>query len=81
MPPRLGRLLVEPVADEGERLGRLVDHVIDEIHERQDRKQDHHAARGPNDQRYPREFLPRPTCAPMPAAKAGKEAVGFCWHA
>ena len=79
LPPRLGRLLVEPVTDEGEQLGGFKDHVIDEIHERCDRKQDRHAARDLNNQRRPREPLARPT--PAPAAKAREETVAFSWHA
>jgi hypothetical protein len=69
------------VTDEGKQLGRLVDHMIGEVHERCDRKQDRHAARDLNCPRYSREFLPRPARAPAPAAKASEEAVGFCWHA
>lgn len=80
LPPRLGRLLVEPVTDEGEQLGWLVVHVIDEIHERGDRKHDRHAARDSNCPRRPCELPSRPTCAPSPAAKAREEAVGCSWH-
>jgi hypothetical protein len=80
LPPRLGRLPVEPVADEGEQLGGFKDHVIDEVHERCDHQQDRHAARDLNYQRHPREFLPRPTRAPAPAAKVRQEALGFSWH-
>jgi hypothetical protein len=80
LPPRLGRLLVEPVTDEGEQLGRLVDHVIDEVHERCDRKQDRHAARDLNYQRCSCKLAPSPTYAPAPATKAREEAVAFSWH-
>src|SRR3984885_12715197 len=68
LPPRLGRLLVEPVTDEGEQLGRFKDHVIDEIHEYCDDKQDRHAARDLNRPWRPREPVARPTLAPPPAA-------------
>jgi hypothetical protein len=40
LPPGLGRLLVEPVADEEEQLGRLADHMIDEVRQREEREQD-----------------------------------------
>jgi len=77
LPPRLGRLLVEPVTDEGEKLGGFKDHVIDEVHHRDDRKQDRHAARDLNDPRCSGEPLARPTCSPPPVAKASEEALGF----
>jgi hypothetical protein len=69
------------VADEEEQLGRLVDHVIEQVRQRQDRKQDGHAA---CDQNCPRCFgkLPsRPPCALPPAAKAREESLAFSWHA
>jgi len=81
LPPRLGRLLVEPVTDEGEQLSGLEDHVIDEVHERCDRKQDRHAARDLNHPGCCRELPSRPTRAPAPAAKVGAEALGSSWHA
>jgi hypothetical protein len=68
LPPCLGRLLVEPVTDEGEQLGGFKDDVKDEVHQRDDRKQDHDAARDPNHPRRSRELPPRPTRAPPPAA-------------
>jgi hypothetical protein len=68
------------VTDEGEQLGGFKDHVIDEVHEREDRKQDRHAAGDTNDPRRSREALSCITCAPAPAAKASGEAVGFSWH-
>ena len=40
LPPRLGRLLVQPVADEEEQLGRLADHVIDEVRQPKEWEQD-----------------------------------------
>jgi hypothetical protein len=80
LPPRLGRLLVEPVTDEGEKLGGFKDHVIDEVHHRDDRKQDRHAARDLKCPRCLRELLPRSTRSLPPAAKASEEAVAFSWH-
>lgn len=76
LPPRLGRLLVEPMADEDKQLGRLADHLVDEVRQRDDRKQDRHGANDPNHRpcsrdwppfscvarakRYPRPFLQIP---------------------
>ena len=77
LPPRLGRLLVELVANEGKQLGRLVDHVIDEVRQRDDRKQDRHDANDPSRPRCSRELPSRPTCASPPAAKAREEALAF----
>jgi len=79
-PPRLRRILVEPVTDEGEQLGRLVDHGGDEVCQREERQQDCDGDRDPNDQRRARELQPRPARAPSPAAEAREEAGGFCGH-
>lgn len=49
--------------------------------ERDDRKQDCHDGCHANGSRCARELAPRPTCASSQAAKAGKEAVGFCGRA
>jgi|ERR1700733_9043931 hypothetical protein len=57
LPPSLRWILVEPVTDEGEQLGRLVDHVMDEVHSGCDRQQDRHAARDLNCARRLRERL------------------------
>ncbi len=73
LPPCFGRLLVEPVTDEGEQLGGLEDHVIEEVHERDHCQQDRHAARDPNHPRRARELPPRLACALAEAAKAGEE--------
>jgi len=81
LPPRLGRLLVERVADKEEQLGRLPDHLIDEVRERCDRKQDRHAGRDPHGARRSREPPSRPPRAPQPAAKAREEAMAVSWHA
>ena len=77
LPPRLRRFLVEPVADEEEQLGWLVDHVIDQVRQREDRQHDRDAASDPNRPRYCREFLPRPSCAQAPAAKEGGKLLLF----
>ena len=70
--------LVEAVADKEEQLGRLVDHVINEVRQREGRKQDRDDACDPNCPRCFGKLPSRPPCAPPPAAKAGEEAVGFC---
>jgi hypothetical protein len=44
------------VANKGKQLGRLVDHLIDDVGQRDDRKQDRHDARDPNDPRHPGEL-------------------------
>jgi hypothetical protein len=61
LPPRLRRLLVEPVTDEGEQLGGFKDHVIDEVHERCEHKQERHAARDLNRSRGSREVFAAPS--------------------
>src|SRR6185312_1756878 len=81
VPPRLGRLLVEGVADESEQLGRLADHLIDEVREREGRKHNRHAARDAHRARCARKLSPRPARAPSPAAKAGEEFFALSWHA
>jgi hypothetical protein len=80
LPPRLGRLLVEPMADEDKQLGRLADHLVDEVHQRDDHEQDRHDGSDPNHRVRPRESLSRPPRAAPPAAKAREEATGFCGH-
>ena len=76
----LGWLLVEPVTDEGEQLGGFKDHVIDEIYEREDDKQDRDATRDLKYQRRSRELA-----APGARAVANGEGEGggdaSCWHA
>jgi len=58
-------------------LGRLVDYLIGKVRQRDDRKQDRHDARDPNDPRHPGELPPRPSCFLPPATKAREEALGF----
>jgi hypothetical protein len=54
--------------------------VIDEVHQRDARKQHRHAARDPNRPRCSCELLSRPPGAPPEASKAREEAVGLSWH-
>ena len=76
LPPRLRRLLVEVVTDEGEQFGGFKDHVIDKVHEREGRKSDRHAARDLKRPRRSCEPLARPTRTPAPATKAR----ALSWH-
>jgi hypothetical protein len=70
MPPRLGRLLVQPVADKEEQLGRLVDHVIDEVGQHEGDKHDCDGASDLNGARQFRELPLRRAQAAPPAATA-----------
>jgi len=79
--PCLRRLLVEPVTDEGEQLGGFEDHVISEVGQRDDCKQDHDADCDPDSARRSREFASYATWSPTPAAQAREEAGGFGGHA
>jgi hypothetical protein len=54
-----------------------VDHLIDDVGQRDDRKQDRNDARDPNDPRHPGELPPRPSCFLQPATKAREELLGF----
>jgi len=65
------------VANKGKQLGRLVDHLIDDVGQRDDRKQDRNDARAPNDARHPGELPPRPSCFLPPATKAREEVLGI----
>jgi hypothetical protein len=65
------------VANKGKQLGRLLDHLIDDVGQPEDRKQDRRDARDPNDPRHPDELPPRPSCFLPPAMKAREEALGF----
>jgi dGTP triphosphohydrolase len=80
LPPRRCRLLVEPVAHKEEQLGRLADHVIDEVRQREEGEQDRDDADDPDRPWCLRELLLRPPFAPPEAAKAGEEADAFSWH-
>jgi len=69
------------MADEEEQFGWFVDHVIEEVRQREARKQDRDAACDPNYQRCVRELPSRTPGAGTPVAKAGEEALAFSWHA
>jgi len=75
LPPRLGGLLVELVADKEEQLGRLVDHVIDEVCHRKSDEHDRDDAHNPNGSR---RFRKRSSCPPPAAPPAAKdEALAY----
>ena len=71
MPPVLGRLLVERVADEDEQLGRLADDVIGEICERDGDEQDRREANDPYRPRCSRELPAPPTVRPTASGEGG----------
>ena len=60
LPPRLGRLLVEPMADKEEQFGQLVDHVIDEVGQRKEQVQVAMASGDPDRTPQSREIPSRP---------------------
>jgi hypothetical protein len=54
-----------------------VDYLIDDVGQRDDRKQDRHDARDPNHPRHPGELPPRASCFLTPATKAREEAFSI----
>ena len=75
LPPRLGRLLVQAVADQEEQLGGLVDHLIEEVGEGEGHKQGGRDARDPNRARRAREFSSYPPYIPP----SGEGGGGWTW--
>src|SRR5579871_718386 len=79
LPPRLGGLLVEPVADEGEELGGLADDLVEEVGEGEGGKEDYDGEGDAKRSRRSCKLPPYPPGVKSPAAKARKEGFGF-WH-
>ncbi len=80
MPPRLGRLFAQSVADYEEQLSRFTDYLNYKVDRREGGKHDRDEARDPNRSRRVGDQSLRPLYAAAPATKFNGEAPGCPGH-
>lgn len=80
LPPRLGRLFAQSVADEKEQLSRFADHLNYKVDQREGGKHDRDNACDPNRLRRVGDESLRPLYAPAPPTNFSGEAPGCSGH-